>query len=826
MHRALPLAALLLAATPAAALIQTLVPLKDAVKTEELIFVATVAEVKPDTPAMVLTRTDNLKGEAPFERMPVSLKGDKEAEKDKHADKLLKVVKKDLEMVVFASRKGKKYNAIAFFGGDWISLEGRVEKDGDKEVVRWAFLHGEPYMRRTFKGTTDELKEIVKGKKEAPAPDEKEKPGFADKPLSSAKPLAGTSDVAVGVIQLPFMGVIAALAAIFPAAFGGLALLMRRWVAALSTASLFSTLYFLYGWKPDLFAVGPLKTEGRLWLTGAALAALGGVWAAYRYRKARVENRADEYQPRFLDRVLTGSAALLCAGFLVWLVGIDRDPWRASPQLELIALGIPALASFAFLVDYWRRTKDAGAVPPVGVSTEQVALWAGCAGCLLAGVALVAPPIVVGDAVQNVKGVIETEDGTFQKPILSDKPAWVFAPAESGELFAAPCVVGNKVYCAAAHIAGFNTKFGRLYCVDLDTGKELWRTNDDDHEFKILFSSPVYADGKLYFGEGDHQSGACRMVCLDAESGKAVWKEPFHSDSHTESTPWVGGGKVVFGSGNDGLVCVDAATGQEEWRFPPKEGVEIDGKFVKGLHVDGNPAAADGLAFAGSGFCNTETHQTKAVFAVDLETGQLVWGKRVEDSVYGSPVVADGRLYVGTGNGTFSGDKEPIRGVLYCLDAKTGKDVWQKALPNSILCRPVVDRGQLYLGTRDGNCYAIQRKAGGVKWKRSLGSPVLAAPVLDGGDGHVATDVLYAAAEAGTIMAMSPGTGDVFWSTDLRALSGKPFAHVWSTPAVVRTLDGTGVRRRILVGSSLSAEANGSRHPHLYCFDERTAGGK
>ena len=108
MHRALPLAALLLAATPAAGLIQTLVPLKDAVKTRELIFVATVAEVKPDTPAMVLTRTDNLKGEAPFEHMPVSLKGDKEAEKDKHADKLLKVVKKDLEMVVFASRKGKE----------------------------------------------------------------------------------------------------------------------------------------------------------------------------------------------------------------------------------------------------------------------------------------------------------------------------------------------------------------------------------------------------------------------------------------------------------------------------------------------------------------------------------------------------------------------------------------------------------------------------------------------------------------------------------------------------------------------------------------------
>ena len=52
--------------------------------------------------------------------------------------------------------------------------------EADKTV--FAFTNGEPYLRRTFKGTTEEMKtvvsEVLAGKGKAPKTDPKEPPGF------------------------------------------------------------------------------------------------------------------------------------------------------------------------------------------------------------------------------------------------------------------------------------------------------------------------------------------------------------------------------------------------------------------------------------------------------------------------------------------------------------------------------------------------------------------------------------------------------------------------------------------------------------------------
>jgi hypothetical protein len=216
-----------LTAGPARAVIMVLIPLKDLVEKEDFIFTAKVQEVLPDKPGMVLVPDENLKGKPPFERMPVNLTGDSEAKKGKHTDALLDRIEKDTPIVIFASKTEGKFSAFGFTNGTWFQMEGRIEKKDAAEVVRWSFLHGEPYLRRTFMGSTGEMKQTVVDalakKKDPPAPNAKEKPGFGPsikKKTSVGYPLA--------VIQLPFLGLIAALAALFPAVFGGLALFMKR----------------------------------------------------------------------------------------------------------------------------------------------------------------------------------------------------------------------------------------------------------------------------------------------------------------------------------------------------------------------------------------------------------------------------------------------------------------------------------------------------------------------------------------------------------------------------------------------------------------------
>jgi hypothetical protein len=69
--------------------------------------------------------------------------------------------------------------ALAYTNGTWMQLVG--DRTGDDTVV-WSLTHGEPYLRRTSKGTTSELRatliDVLTGKKRAPAIDKMAEPGF------------------------------------------------------------------------------------------------------------------------------------------------------------------------------------------------------------------------------------------------------------------------------------------------------------------------------------------------------------------------------------------------------------------------------------------------------------------------------------------------------------------------------------------------------------------------------------------------------------------------------------------------------------------------
>src|SRR5882762_8622784 len=113
--------------------------------------------------------------------MPVNLTGDSEAKKEKHTEMLLKRLAPKLPLVVFASKRGSRYTAFGYTNGTWIQMLGQVSNDEPPRVT-WSFTHGEPYLRRTFKGSTNELRQVIldglAGTKAPPEPDPKEPPGF------------------------------------------------------------------------------------------------------------------------------------------------------------------------------------------------------------------------------------------------------------------------------------------------------------------------------------------------------------------------------------------------------------------------------------------------------------------------------------------------------------------------------------------------------------------------------------------------------------------------------------------------------------------------
>jgi hypothetical protein len=160
---------------PVWAVIQVLMPLQGLIKDSDTIFMTKVSRIDPDRPAMVLELGAAHKGKPAFNRLPINLTGDKE----KHTPELLKRVAVDAPIIVFARQQKKnEWMALAFTNGTWFQLLGTTEGD----QTRWAFTHCETYLRRTFKGTTAQLDETVKGvlagSQKAPPPNPKEPPGF------------------------------------------------------------------------------------------------------------------------------------------------------------------------------------------------------------------------------------------------------------------------------------------------------------------------------------------------------------------------------------------------------------------------------------------------------------------------------------------------------------------------------------------------------------------------------------------------------------------------------------------------------------------------
>ena len=74
--------------------------------------------------------------------------------------------------VVFVRRDDNELLAFGYTNGTWFNMTG-VEVAGSR---RWRFNHCEPYLRRTFKGTTEEMQKVLADglaeKAKPPDPDE------------------------------------------------------------------------------------------------------------------------------------------------------------------------------------------------------------------------------------------------------------------------------------------------------------------------------------------------------------------------------------------------------------------------------------------------------------------------------------------------------------------------------------------------------------------------------------------------------------------------------------------------------------------------------
>ena len=266
---------------------------------------------------------------------------------------------------------------------------------------------------------------------------------------------------------------------------------------------------------------------------------------------------------------------------------------------------------------------------------------------------------------------------------------------------ASPCTDGKFVWAFAGS--------GELVCCDF-AGTEIWKMNLQkqygkfDNQFG-MHSTPVLHDGHLYL-QLIH-SGAAWVVKLEAATGKEVWKINRKSDGraeneHSYASPvlWTDGTNAYLVThGNDYAIAHDLEDGHEIWRLGdlnPKSSYNPALRFVA------SPVAVKDLIVV-------PTAKSGPVVGVKPSATGMIraggagehWRMSRNTPDVPSPLVHDGLVYLCRETG-----------VLICLDAKNGKELYsQRTHTGRYRASPVYGDGKIYLTCRDGTVTVVQAGA-------------------------------------------------------------------------------------------------------------------
>jgi outer membrane protein assembly factor BamB len=338
-----------------------------------------------------------------------------------------------------------------------------------------------------------------------------------------------------------------------------------------------------------------------------------------------------------------------------------------------------------------------------------------------------------------------------------------------------PVVFGDKLFVTTESMEGGKRSLLTL-CLDRHTGKELWRHdfglgveqrvhqksnlavntpavtadavyvvfgNSDiarySHDGKLVWVTrymELFGDPKMAWGYGtspvvlddavllpwDHHKGPCYLIGLDKQTGKILWKvdRPIGTSHATPLVVNHHGQTDVLISSKHRLTAFDAATRTERWQFGEGEG-PFNGEIVN------SPIYGAGLVFF-------QLWRQTPIYAVRLrgegKPPEPVWVSRRTGPQEPSLLYYDGLLYAWMDIG-----------VLTCLDALTGEEVYRQRIGGPSNSSPVAAAGRIYVSDNDGATYVIRagRQFELLSTNR-LGERITASPAVVDSDLYIRTD--------------------------------------------------------------------------------------
>jgi outer membrane protein assembly factor BamB len=334
-------------------------------------------------------------------------------------------------------------------------------------------------------------------------------------------------------------------------------------------------------------------------------------------------------------------------------------------------------------------------------------------------------PVTFGET-DHVKWKTAIHGKGWSSPVVWGNQIWLTTATPTGEQLSVICVdkttgaivrdtvlfrVAEPQFCHPFNSYASPTPVieeGRVYvtfgspgtaCLDAATGKVLWqRTDFVCNHFRAAGSSPILHGDLLImnFDGSDFQF----VVALDKKTGKTVWQvnrsvdykdldaagKPAANGDFRKgfSTPQVitwEGRPLLLSSGAKAHYAYEPATGAEVWRLEERAQHSSSSR----------PIVANGLVYFQTGFSKGQLLAVKLGGKGVLEDAQIAWREKKNVPNKPSIIVHEGLLTMADDNG-----------IVTCLDAATGAEVWRERIPGAYSASPLLAAGRIYFSGENG----------------------------------------------------------------------------------------------------------------------------
>jgi outer membrane protein assembly factor BamB len=295
-----------------------------------------------------------------------------------------------------------------------------------------------------------------------------------------------------------------------------------------------------------------------------------------------------------------------------------------------------------------------------------------------------------------------TEDGKQMSAICVDR--------HSGKVLHDILVFTNEEpeYCEPSNSYASSTPVieeGRLYvhfgsygtaCLDTVTGAKIWERRDlECNHWRGPGSSPiVYGDKLIVAYDGyDYQY----VAALDKHTGQTAWRRDREIDYGTENGDRKKAYSTATAFEHEGRTQIISPSATESIAYDPDSGEVLWRVRHDGMNAAAKPLYAHGLVYIAAGEGPYTLIAVKPDGRGDVTDTHIEWGFNKSAPKRPSQIISGDFMFMINDDG-----------VISCIDAKTAKIVWQKRIGGNYRASPILAGGRIYFFSQDGTTPVIE----------------------------------------------------------------------------------------------------------------------